>query len=131
MAFGTRLPPFDWDLQQSRQIRTKQLLWIEVHFCAEAAADILRDNAQLTFRNAQRICQPSPVHVWNLARHIHCQHSVDLGHGKDRARFEAGRYQTVVRNTQTDDLIGLTCGLPVVATADLVYGGNVVRHVFV
>ena len=102
-----------------------------MHLGAEAAADVGCDDPQLMLGNADGLGDPAAVHVRHLALHVDRQGAVGVWLGQDRARLHAGRDQAVVDDAKPDDLIGLARGLPVIAAAHLVDGGDVVGHVVV
>ena len=91
VAFRTRFPPFDRKFQRACQKWTEQFLRIEVHFCAESAADIGCNDAELMLGNAHGVRNEPSVHVRHLARHINRQGSVSIRYGENRPRLHAGR----------------------------------------
>ena len=83
VAFRTRFPPFDRKSQHACQKWTEQFLRIEVHFCAEPAADIGRDDAQVMLGNADGVRNKPSVHVRDLARHVDGQGFVSIWYGEN------------------------------------------------
>ena len=67
-----------------------------MHLGAKAAPDIRYNHPQLMLGNADRLGDPAPVHAGDLAADINRQRAVRFWRGDDRARFHAGRDQTVV-----------------------------------
>ena len=70
MALGAALPPLDRCVKFAREIGAEQVLRIQMHLGAEAASDIRCDHPQLMLGNADRLGDPAPVHVGDLAADI-------------------------------------------------------------